>query len=1341
MRVSAETTVYFAADVAKRSETNVKSIWGSTSQVDPQNVTIASGQSYPLERTTYYQVYTAEKCYFTLPAGAYDIVADTKNGTVQFSDYTGRYRAKPATLYMRNNTFGTIYGSATGTDGVYTFTFDKSGSMTTEPFRVVFTEATSLTAAQKAAWVLGSTSEAANVTPEYGKAYPLVDVDPDVVNSTMNGTFMPLYPQKYSVVVDLNAMTVTFNPLLEVNELTTLNLLGDNLKLVGKADREADGKYHYSYRSSQPMKVFFSTATNSAELKTAQALSFGAGGHAAPVNIEVVLGNSYAAEPISYRRVYTDKLGFYELPGKCDIELDLSTGMMTVSEYTGNYDSYPEKLYIKSAAFTSNVYGTAEGVDGVYTFEYTTPSVSAATRNIIFTDGTSYSNITPASWVLGASEDGSIVEPYPGMVTGLYDVVASDVRDKGKGYFTPYQPHTYTITVDLRNRTVKWGEPEPAPARLNLLDANYTALTSSVPDSKGVFTFKTRSYSSHPVFIASGESLSELRGDGSWIYLSTPQATLGDVDITDGCSGPVSRGTYYRVLYLGSGHWITPEGINNITARLNTADNTIEWSVSPFVPRTAEVLYMLNRDLQPIAQIVSDNSGIFEFDVNMRSSGYVGFSDSASDVNDPDRTFYGSSVPYGGTNLTPESGSEYPIYVTSGDAISSSKSTFYLPQGRWHVRVDMNTKKAFFEDITRGGVWYLPESVELCDDDLNVIATATKTADGVFTFSNVNITTDKEIRKVVLRDTAEGGSLFGANASGEVGPVVESSTVYNLYMPTKLWVVDDGASCFGLRPATYNITADFNNKTIVFVDPSIPIYPTKISMTKTGDEGTSTVSTVNGSNGVYTYSLRNSEAITVYFTDPADGTLYGSATTAPEVKSGSVISVAAAAEPVAFTIPEGLWRVEFSLADMKAKFTETPRPKFVSTNMPSGSKFHSYFGTGTDSKAVFTFNNKLRSVSGVYVVLGDYEGGVPNEENETTALGLRAATISDNNLIVDFTGQRYAIPEGAEPKVHIVLSKVVDDNGETLVSDALEGLPAGSMVFEYPFSEFERIAVRGKFDLASGSNIDEIKQLKMRVNHFDDISFSNVIFEEYKALEPSIGGSGDSPDVTAEPRRFAARWERGATDAEGFTELTVDVPMAIRGLGDFRLCFENLDINDGYDDHADDVAAIYVTKVDPTVTVVSTPEDGSTVGRVDEIVLTWNHPLISSVGNKASKAVIVNTDSKETVEATYSYPADEKSLVLTPASAIEAAGNYRLEIGGGDLVFNDDADAVNNPLALSFAIDPSLGIAGIVIADTDDVVVVDLSGIVVRRGKGRATLSGLSGIYIVNGVKCRLSEQ
>jgi len=1351
IKVTDETNIYFASNAEKRTNTTDKSIWGSTSQVNPDNVTVTTGQTYPLERTTYRKVYTDVTCSFTLPAGAYDIHVDLNTGKVEFAEFTGKYRAKPETLYMRTNVFGSsALATAQGENGVYTFTFDKSSSYTSAPVYAVFTEATNYTKAQSATWVLGSTPEDTNVVPEYGKTYTLVDVDPVNVYTNQVGTFMPLYPQKYEIVVDLNTMTVKFNPMIESNPLTTLYMLTDatySYKQAAVADISSDGVFRFSFHGATGTKVFFTTASSRSAMMDPAVINFGAGGHANPIIKAVGYNSSHTMAPSTYYRLYTKTTDYIELPGKCDIEFNPTTYLLTVKPYTGEYENYPETLYMRSSSFSSTPYCAATGSNGVYTFEYQTQSVTSSPRKIIFTDATSYSSVAPITWVLGSSDDGSIVEPYPGVESTLYNVNASDVYSNGESYFVPFWPYNYTITVDLKKRTVKWGDPEPVPGSLKLLDDNFRVLSEVSGNADGVFTFETISYSRHPLFITKASSLSGMRETPYILYPSQYSAPK-DIDIADQLSGPVYHGTYYERNYGYASYWMTPEGCNKLRATLDYKNDKIEWSVTPFVPAQPEVLYMVDRNLKPLAQVVSDNSGIFDFEVQLDSYSYIAFSDSPGDSYGSERVFYGSAAPYDASRAYPETGVEYDIFLTSPDVVKDYSATFYLDEGRWKIHVDMNTKKVTFTDISLGGTWYTPETLALCDDNLNVIATGTKTEDGVFTFDGVVISEDKGATKVVFLDTAEGGSIFGANANGELGPTVVSDGVYDLYMPKKMWITTDGASCFTLTPTTYNITVDFNNKTVKFFDPTLPVYPDKIQLI-TPDEEAEVISSTKGNNGIYRFPMRNDQPVTIVFSNPENGKRYGSVETNPSVENATVLNIVESATPTAITVPEGIWTVEFNLIDMTAKFTETIRPVFISTTMPSGTTFPSYFGTGFDSKAVFTFNNNLSKISGVWVVIGDYAGGTP-VEGETTVLGLRKASLVDNTLVIDFTGQKYVLPEGAEPKVHIVLSTIVDSNGETLVCDPIEGLPAGSMVFEYPFSEFARIAVDSQFEPASGSNIDEITTINLRVNHFDDITFNNIMLTYVDPnYQPEEGSDNNDSDNNTEDGdtgeekevpvvKVPVHWERGDTGEDGYTELTIDVPMAIRGIGELELIFDGLDIDDGYDDHNRDITATYITLVDPTVMVTVTPEAGSTVSRIDEITMTWTHPIISSVGNLASKAIITNKATEEKTEATYSYLGGDNSLVITPELPIEADGVYTLEIGAGDIVFNDTRDSVNNPIAIDLTVDSMLGIDTVNIDDNEDVEVVTLSGIVLRRGKGKSTLRGLQGVYIVNGVKCRL---
>lgn len=1351
LNFSANTIVYFGANAEKRADTSKHQIWGASSQMSPENVDVEVDNTYPLLRTTYVQTYTNQKCSFVVPAGRYDIVADIEAGTVEFSEYTGKYRAKPATLNMRSNTFATSYATATGESGVYKFTFNKNTSTTAAPFYAVFTDATSIATARTSSWVLGSTTEEANITPEYGKVYPLVDIDPDKANSSKVGTFMPLYPQSYEVVVNLNDLTVQFNPTLEYDDLSNINLLSDAFAIVGSSAPDADGVYHYGFRGAAGTKVFFSTASDKTGSAKTNARHFGPGGHDAAENVETEVGGSYEATPMSYYRVY-NKLGFLELPGKCDIEFTPATGKVSIKPYSGAYCNFPETMYLRNSTFGTS-YGTAEGPDGVYTFEYTTPGYGSTPRKLIFTDATSYAKVTPGSWVLGASDQGGVAQPVPGDVCPIYDLDAADPYSNNCGYFVPFQPYTYTITVNLNDYTVTWsGEPDPMPDVLNIADKSMNLVASATGNSDGVYTFDGYTYSSHPVIITAAANSTELR-TSQWTYFSQPYNVEENVYITDGSSSDIWRGIYYRWNTLNHGFWTTPEGFNRLHAVVDTRANTVKWSVTPVTPRSIEVLYLIDKNQTPVARCVSDDSGVFDFEFTLGAATSVAFSDDKEGVMANGRIFYGSSVPAAGKRVSPVSGEAIALCLTSPEGIAADKVTYYLAKGSWRAHVDMNAMTVSFTDVSLGGVWYTPASLTLCDDDLNVLATADAGDEGVFTFTGVTV--DKAV-KVVFADPAEGGSLFGANATGEAGPTAESGKSYPLYIPDKVAVTIDGASCFSLAPSTYDITVDFTKRTAYFFDPTLPVYPTSVQMLEpAAEEGEPAVlATASGSAGKYRFNLRNTEGERqIYFCVAGeDEATYYTVASDSHIADAAVLAVEESTAPAPITVPEGIWTIELSLADNSLSFAETVRPRFIGTTMPEGATFPSYFGVGYNPVATFTFNNAINSIAGVWVVLGDYAGGEP-AEGETTALGVRSASLDDNKLLINFAGQRYTLPEGAEPKVHIVLSTIVDKNGETLVCDAVEGLPAGSMVFEYPFEEFARISVDAQFN-EDLENIDEVASIAMRVSHFEHISFSDIVFayevedesdqsdQSDQSDESEMSDESEEPAEPAAPAaelvKVPATWHLGTTNADGYTNLTVDVPMKLRGLGKLTLMLDGLDIDDGYDDHSADIARTFVTETDPTVIVEATPASGSTNAEISEITLTWTHPVISSVGSLAAEATLVNAAENRTYTFTFAYPEDERTLVLKTDEPVTDAGTYDLLLPAGSLTFNDIPTDLNNDLALRFSVDGTMGIADLLITDDTDVEVVTLSGIVLRRGKGNDTLRGLTGIYIVNGVKCNL---
>lgn len=95
--------------------------------------------------------------------------------------------------------------------------------------------------------------------------------------------------------------------------------------------------------------------------------------------------------------------------------------------------------------------------------------------------------------------------------------------------------------------------------------------------------------------------------------------------------------------------------------------------------------------------------------------------------------------------------------------------TFGLAAGSWHIKVDMNTMKITFTDMSRGGQWYTPQSLNMCDDYLNTLSTGTTDGNGVFTFNDVKIDGDGGVN-VVFTDPAEGGSILAQMPRASLAP-------------------------------------------------------------------------------------------------------------------------------------------------------------------------------------------------------------------------------------------------------------------------------------------------------------------------------------------------------------------------------------------------------------------------------------------------------------------------------------------------------------------------------------------------------------------------------------------
>lgn len=121
----------------------------------------------------------------------------------------------------------------------------------------------------------------------------------------------------------------------------------------------------------------------------------------------------------------------------------------------------------------------------------------------------------------------------------------------------------------------------------------------------------------------------------------------------------------------------------------------------------------------------------------------------------------------------------------------------------------------------------------------------------------------------------------------------------------------------------------------------------------------------------------------------------------------------------------------------------------------------------------------------------------------------------------------------------------------------------GSVFSEFNYSPIPRIDVLSDFEPASGSNIDDISQIKIWVKPIDQIEFSGVNF--------AYTENGKTVNT-----RSAYTVDQTATDEDGFTPIMTAIPANVRGKGQITVTLADLKANDGHD-HATDVRAVFTS--------------------------------------------------------------------------------------------------------------------------------------------------------------------
>lgn len=128
----------------------------------------------------------------------------------------------------------------------------------------------------------------------------------------------------------------------------------------------------------------------------------------------------------------------------------------------------------------------------------------------------------------------------------------------------------------------------------------------------------------------------------------------------------------------------------------------------------------------------------------------------------------------------------------------------------------------------------------------------------------------------------------------------------------------------------------------------------------------------------------------------------------------------------------------------------------------------------------------------------------------------------------------------------------------------------------------------------------------------------------------------------------------------------------------------------------------------------------------------------TSVGPKLyDKLPVLNAQGEKVAEAEAGFDMDDyetlNKILVTIVPELKTNGSYTITFPAGQFDY-DDGNSESEQFSVTYVISDGSGVA-LVITDNDDVKVYDLEGRMVRDGKGAATLRGLRGAYVVNGVK------
>lgn len=1178
-------------------------------------------------------------------------------------------------------------------------------------------------------------SAAGNVTVSAPATYDLVEIDYSTLWGVQN-----VFTITDTWVITFNPTTMKVTFALEEapglpDEAPAMLYFVDYVKSFASADNDGNGVFEFKGVEVEPNQYPFYGFSDTSNPRNASVMASAAPAMYATTenNVNIELGKEYDLALSSWAAI-NDMVGsFVVAEGLYDITVDWTKRTVTFTEGVVTLPAAPDKLYLVD---WQNSFGEATNDgNGVFVFD----AVSVPSNQYPYYGFADNSVPRNAGMIVSAvkADEAESSNNVNVELDEVYPVALSNFEaiDGCRGTYM-ISPGTYHITVDWNAMTVTFTKPEiKAPDVLYIIDYQ-TSFGSAINNGNDVYEFEDIVLTSG--FPYYGFAPAETPATAAW--------AIGTVDYATAQSGghhgyniEVVPGEEYtfdftdpQAMYDEIGSFVLGSTPINITLDWNKG--TVKFWTKPL--EQPATLYATDTYLEDMLGSCRNNGyGVYNMVVNVaKSSSIVVFTNSTDFKNTEGETLYYGTAD--GAISDVEYETEYTLGGTDYNTVWGDATGLRLAQGRYKIDVDFVGNTITVHDISRGDVWTIPETLDIYNDEMERLATGERIEEGVFRFDNVVLSKSSNI--VFTDNPTAMGKFFGSSMNGDRSTDVKNYRTYELYIPTYQEITVDGLAGFRVPEGTWSIKVDLNEKNVSFVDPDAVYFPEQLEVVADSEP----TSNLAEGNATYVWKLNLTQETAVTFADQLTGRTYGSPAADITVEAGKEYEAGELAGDAlnAFSVPAGIWEVVFELKNGKITFYEYQAITLVESTHNDGDKFYSYFGAGTEPVMTLTFTGNPYTVAEAFLAFGDYTPGM-KADTETCKLEEINVYRAGNTLMTSFAGKARSIPEGAEEsKVTLVISTIKSVHGLLAETEAIEGLPAGSLMYTFDFEEFKPIAIESKLLDEAGNdvsdeeivNVDEMETLTLMVKPYGLITFDGV------TLTPAAKTDSESPA----PAAITPEWEAGEENAEGFTPIRVKLPMSIRGTGAWNLSLANLDADDNTGAHGEEVNYTILSQVNPADVVTADPESGSTLDVLHEIKLTWNHALVKSVGyhGDAEPEITVTDANGDTYPARLRVLSSigDNELLIQTESEIVKAGKYSVEIPAGTVVLNDDTETDSNAIVLEYVVTGVNDSVNDILADDPDaeVIVCTLSGVVIRKGRAADVLKNLSeGIYIINGAK------